>query len=278
MDLINLLHNEMKDKHLSDLERMRYIYLRVCELFHFDTKWIVADIAGDPKLESKLAKKKIDLERIDDFSVICHTVSREVLFKLIREFTSYEARVAGNGYHSSLEVKDNYNNRWTLDPVYGDMAKVKLGIIPTGMAYTKKRGIILNDKDVDFGYIDVDLGYRFVKKESYKYLIQSADEKEIARQVGELLSRKDVRYHFMESDYFIDLFPAIACQNTEKIIDKDLSIHRIITLDKEYSDCISTILDRHNGRFELRENDGECVFEEIDEARYNKLTKELVYR
>ena len=36
MNLLAKLDNELKDKNLTDFEKVRYIYLRTCELFSFD--------------------------------------------------------------------------------------------------------------------------------------------------------------------------------------------------------------------------------------------------
>ena len=39
MDVLNLIDSELRDMHLNDFEKVRYIYLRTCELFYFDMRY-----------------------------------------------------------------------------------------------------------------------------------------------------------------------------------------------------------------------------------------------
>ena len=87
MDVLNLIDSELRNMHLSDFERVRYIYLRTCELFYFDMRYYFNKYISKRVL-SKITKKEIDLTNVDDFRVICHTYSEYVLKKLINEFTN----------------------------------------------------------------------------------------------------------------------------------------------------------------------------------------------
>ncbi|MBR2603641.1 MAG: hypothetical protein IKE10_01255 [Bacilli bacterium] len=266
MDLINTLDNELKEKHLSDLEKMRYIYLRFCELFHFDSKWSAADIIEDKKLEDSIFYRKIDLENIDDFSIICRSGAYEVISPLIRELTNLHTNIISLGNHFYTEVTDDYNNRWKLDPMYGDMPRVKLGILPTGMYYVKKRGVRLEEYDFDFRYMDPDLGYRFIKRSEYETKIMSPSQYGAAKEVGELLDTTKVNKHFTDASYFIHIFPQLMSIPFEDIVDKDLVFHRIVNIEDE---CI---------QFELTKEKGLYTFKKITPERYEEVAKRLVYR
>lgn len=266
MDVIYSIYKDMEGRHLSDIEKMRYIYLRVCELFHFSSKWWTTDETGDLKLEKEIMNRKIDLENVRDFSVICHTVSREVLQPLIQMLTSLETRIVGTETHTYLEVQDGHNNRWELDASCNDMSRVKLGIIPTGMKYLRRKGIRQEDLDIDFGKEDFTLGYKFVPRDTYVKLFGDIIPKDLAIKVSDLLSTKPVRYHYTDATYLLELFELLNKQKNSIIVDKELKFHRLYTLDND------------SGLFELHKKNGVYVFEEINQERYDEVTNKLVYR
>ena len=77
MDVLNLIDSELKGMHLNDFEKVRYIYLRTCELFYFDVRYHFKEYISKRKL-SKIINREIDLEDVNDFRVICHTYSEYI--------------------------------------------------------------------------------------------------------------------------------------------------------------------------------------------------------
>ena len=130
MDVLNLIDSELRNMHLSDFERVRYIYLRTCELFYFDMRYHFNKYISK-RLLSKITKKEIDLTNVDDFRVICHTYSEYVLKKLINEFTNIDVIIHSGG-HSFLTINDKNGCSWDLDATLGDLSRVKIGIKPNG--------------------------------------------------------------------------------------------------------------------------------------------------
>ena len=45
MDLLETLHDELKDRHFSEEEKMLYIYLRTCQEFSFDDRFFYLDFS-----------------------------------------------------------------------------------------------------------------------------------------------------------------------------------------------------------------------------------------
>jgi len=39
MDLLKIINDELAKLHLTEFEKVRYIYLRTCELFSFDARY-----------------------------------------------------------------------------------------------------------------------------------------------------------------------------------------------------------------------------------------------
>ena len=264
MDIIELIDKELASKHLSELEKLRYIYLRCCDLFHFDTRWVVAGYLNDDKMEKGIINEPIDLRNLEDFSTICFKISL-ILKGLINEFTDYNVRTIRTETHAYNEVSDN-KNRFKIDPSYGDMPRVKLNIIPTGMSYLKKDGITLIEKDSDFGEMDKELGFHFVDRERYPLLIKTTDPKEAAIEIGKLLRKTNAQYHFTDASHFLDLFYILCRQRLENVVDKNLQMHRLVTINDS------------GEQFELCKKDGFYDFSMISQDRFDYVDKVLRYK
>ena len=50
MNLIEQLSKELSTLHLNDFEKARYIYLRCCEIFSFDSRYTYASFFDDDKI------------------------------------------------------------------------------------------------------------------------------------------------------------------------------------------------------------------------------------
>ena len=73
MNLLEKLNSELKDKHYNDLEKMRYIYLRTCELFSYDETYYTSLALNNEKLHQEIRNSYFDITNIDKFKVICYT-------------------------------------------------------------------------------------------------------------------------------------------------------------------------------------------------------------
>jgi len=147
MDLLTMLDYELSKKHLNDFEKVRYIYLRTCELFSFDARYDYTSLFLDDLLYESIIKRKIDIRSVNDFLVVCHSYSREVLIKLIRELTTAQVEAYGDS-HSYVKYQAN----WLLDATYGDLARVKLGLETRGFEKFPQDKELLSEVDSILGY------------------------------------------------------------------------------------------------------------------------------
>ena len=58
MNVISTLEQELKDKNYTDVQIMRYIYIRCCELFHFDKAWYYANYTFDTTSKKELKYRR----------------------------------------------------------------------------------------------------------------------------------------------------------------------------------------------------------------------------
>ncbi|MBO4601327.1 MAG: hypothetical protein J5634_03760 [Bacilli bacterium] len=149
MNLISMLDEELKNKHLSKNETLRYIYLRVCEIFSFDPRWFYTVVWSNHDLLKSINEKVLDVENIDDTKVICHNVSRYILKPLIEEFTGFDCEPISNYDHTHLIVKTNKGSR-DLDPVFGDFSRVKVNIETKDYEGISRHELQLIDKSLGY--------------------------------------------------------------------------------------------------------------------------------
>ena len=260
MNVIETISNELKGKHLTDLEKTRYIYIRCCELFSFDYRWFYADINGDRSLKLKIANRDIDLENVNDFSVICHTATKRVLKPLINMFTSLEAKSITTEIedHSYLIVKDNNDTVWKLDTAYGDLAKVKLNVVPTGMFANSKGSEYLKE-------IDAGLGYNFIEEEDYSKVLTGTNLQKI-EMASKMLDESTANNYFTDANFFY------------KLTVRDLLDDDSMYCDDKYDFHRTSILLEGPKYFDLGKHDGKYSIKEIDMDTYNDFEKRLINR
>ena len=196
MDLLAKLDNELKDKHLTDFEKVRYIYLRTCELFSFDGRYNFTSLFFDDKLYSDIINRKIDLTNIVDFLVVCHTYSKEVLIKLIKELTN-ASTVLHTGKHSYVEYRNSTNNIWTLDATYGDFPRAKMGIKTTGFSSE-----FPNYKE-QLEETDAALHFSYKTKLDYLQKISLESSEEIFKSINLLLSSNISQKQYSDAIFFV---------------------------------------------------------------------------
>ena len=91
MDLLETLHDELKDRHFSEEEKMLYIYLRTCQEFSFDDRFFYLDFY-EPELKQELESKEFDPHHIDSHLTICHPHIR-LLKNLVDELTQLSTKI-----------------------------------------------------------------------------------------------------------------------------------------------------------------------------------------
>lgn len=154
MNVLKLLNEELKNEWELE-EKIRYLYIRSCELFSYDPRYKFMGLFDDWKnLESNIRYREIDLENVQDNLVICSSHAREVYSKLLREILNIKPVPRGNG-HSWVEFRDGKRDMVADATESSDLARVKMKLSTYGYKPEKR----------EFGYsdrlkeIDIKIGY-----------------------------------------------------------------------------------------------------------------------
>lgn len=262
MDVINTLNDELKDRHLTDVEKIRYIYRRCCEIFYFDSRWAFSDLWNDG-LKNRIVNRKIDLENVNDYGVICHSMIREVLKPLIEELVGLDCYIEGTTGHSFLEVEDSEEFLWSLDPSYGDMSRIKMDLPPTGMTggYNDQRELLRMDEEM--GFVNRTMS-------EYTQIISDLPRREKFRMIGFLLCDIKSKYNYSDANYFLTKMMTFCFAEAATYSDRDYHFHKLVSLsDDESNDKLYYDLSKYTNTY---------VITEINEEKYDSLTKTLKCR
>ena len=94
MDILEKIEMFFEQNKLDDLAKVRYIYLYICNLFSYDTRYMF----GTTTLKEEIYYKEIDVRRVEEYEIVCYTYSR-VLQDVLKYF----------GYDSEIKKEESYN-------------------------------------------------------------------------------------------------------------------------------------------------------------------------
>jgi hypothetical protein len=253
-----MLDDELKNKHLNDFEKARYIYLRCCELFSFDSRYWYTDLFGDVELHNKILNKKLDIENINNELVVCFSFATYVLKPLIDRLTNLHCSVVAEWSHAYV-LLDYKCNEWRLDATQGDFSRVKLDL-PTAGFRCKKTG--LTDELDD---IDLSLGFKKKSDDYYKSLITGDTFTENIISIGEILANSKAKYHYDDAWFFFSevLGGYHYSSDNNTYLNNKYEFHRLIDTIGDYS------------FFDLAKRDGVCSIKRITRNEYETLAKTL---
>ena len=250
MDLLKQLDHELSNMHLNDFEKVRYIYLRACQLFSFDARYNYTSLFNDASLYERIINRQIDISNVEDYLVVCHPFSRDVLIKLIRELTTAQVELL-EGAHSFVEYKVNSEQIWFLDATYGDLARVKMGLDTRGFT-----GPQPHDKEF-LSETDSILGYKPKLKKEYLSQIDISSKESIFESINILLKNSKCQKEFSDALFFIEwLLLGINYYewNNSCYIGEDYSFYQIF---KPFDSNEYFCLDNTNGYYEIKGMDEE---------------------
>ena len=255
MNLYEILANELKDMHLNDFEKARYIYLRCCQIFSFDTRLHYTDLFNDTKLEEKIINKKFDLENIDSHLVVCHSFSKSILKPLIEYFTDLRVELHEGG-HSYVMLYDN-NVAWKLDATVFDLARVKMNFTTDGFIsnYVDHKKILKE--------IDQKLKYVYKYRSSYSDKIKPTSFLDIILSVSKMLEDSKCKYHYSDASHFYTTFASLYNNEAKTYVDDNYNFNKLMSIVDDYS------------YFRLHKIDNEYKLDQIDEEEYKTLKRTL---
>lgn len=263
MNLIEKIGDELYGVKLDDLEKARYIYLRCCEIFSFDAKWLYYDVFDDYDTYEKMINKKFDIENIDenDLEVICHSFSPYILKPLLDRLTKLNSKVINTGTHSYVKT-EVYDQEWKLDATLGDLFNVKLGLPAKGFTCgLDSYDALIKDIDSDLGFcLDKDINY-------YKNMVQGNSFTDCIENIGYMLrDSKANKYFYDANELFSRLDGLMYSNNNYVYLDKDYNFHKLIDVVGEYS------------FFDLSKKNDEYSIKRIRHDEYEELVYKLRYK
>lgn len=264
MNLIQTLDDELKQLHLNDFEKARYIYLRCCEIFSFDARWEFTDLFNDFDLHKQIEKRKFNIEDINDYLVICHSFSKYILKPLIDKLTNLECNLISDTNHSFVTIRSNDNTchgqTWKLDATIGDLALVKLDLP------TKGFNCGISQYDIMIDDMDIDLGFCNTLYEDYERKALGYSFTECIENVGIILKNSNAKYHYSDARSLFDMLASAYSNNNRTYLDKNYNFHRLVEIFDEFS------------FFDLTKHNDEYKIKRINYEEYKKLTKSLYHK
>ena len=216
MNLVERMNDELKGKRLSEFEKMRYIYLRCCEIFSYDARWNYYTFFSE-QIMREIETRMFDLHNINDTLVICHSFSKSILKPLLDVFTTVKSKVVGEE-HSFVEAKCD-GKTWNLDATYGDFARVKMGL--------ETEDFNEDEKKEDFTLLDESLGFRHIDKKKYS-IHEWRDGYDFMSRVAGTISASDCRHHYTDVLFLYNYMTYLMKQETETVMGSDGYLRRNI--------------------------------------------------
>lgn len=264
MNLIEQLSKELSTLHLNDFEKARYIYLRCCEIFSFDSRYTYASFFDDDKIRNKILNNRFNPEDIKDTRCVCTSFSPLVKY-LIDLLTSLNSNVVYINKHCFL-ILDYKGKEWILDATLGDIVRVKLDLPTQGFTLDRlkvEREPLVKD-------IDMSLGFGNKTNDDYTKLITGNTLTENVESIGKILSNSKAKYHFSDVEFLLD--EVLGCSgydgDVNPYIGDKYDFHRLIHINRndEYS------------FFDISKEDTEYTLKRIKRIDYDVYKKYLRHK
>ena len=229
MNLVKMLADELKDKHLNDFEKARYIYLRCCEIFSFDARVYFTDLFDDSQLRNKIVRKRFNIENINEFLVVCHSFNRTILKPLIENLTNLKCDVVKDRSGHSYLIIEYLGNEWILDATNKDLARVKLSLPTEGFtSCVEKMDLLIPE-------IDTSLGFTNKSADDYRSLITGDDAPKMVMSIGRIIKDSKAKYYYSDAAFLFDevLQGPTFSDNNEKYVGFNYDFHRLIAAPRE---------------------------------------------
>jgi len=176
MNVLALLNNELQDKNWTLEEKSRYLFVRSCQFFSYDQRYLFWEqIPNGKKLRDSIQNASISLEDLQNNLVICRSCIRSVVSILFSELLNQEVEFQWNGNHMYGTILINGQTILLDSTDYYDLFRTKYSMSTYGY------DLFYHPRDVDFskrlyeidkkiGYIEDNYYDAFLKKEIYHSL------------------------------------------------------------------------------------------------------------
>lgn len=136
MDVLGLLDKELQKygSFWTTEEKVRYIYLRSCELFTYDPRFYFCKmdmVEYSKELEKEIKNAKFDLSNITDKRVICTTWANEIFSVLLKKLLGLNSDINGSN-HQNVIFNDGKIDILADATIKNDLTRVKMGLNTLG--------------------------------------------------------------------------------------------------------------------------------------------------
>lgn len=246
MNVLEILDKELQGKQWSLEEKVRYVYIRSCELFTYDERYDLCDMEEYKGIKIEEIKDRIiDLENLVDNRIICTTYAKQVLPQLMSELLNVHCVANGTAHiYNTMDV----NGRFLLaDPtISSDLARVKMGLYTYGYKPMEKD----HNFDANLEYID----------KSIKYINEGYENSFLKQRIDNIYYEFTNETGLKKSDDFLIYKLYVIKELFEKYDLKNFS-------DAEY--CIAYLINKFlNKDDKIKYSE---LFEEISEKSINRI-------
>ena len=237
MNLLEMLSRELKDKRYSEFEKMRYIYLRCCQLFSFDARWNFFTLFSQ-NIIREIENEQFDIEYIKKRLVVCHSFSKSILKPLLDYLTTIDVSVVGHE-HSFIEAKCD-GKKWVLDATFGDFPRVKMGLNTEGFHEDE-------EPTLNFENLDNSLGFKHVNKDCYK-IVNWHDGYGFMDKVSRIITASDCKFHYSDVVFLYNYMTYLMKQDTKTVLGSDGNLRRLIHFTENERDYT---INKDEGEYKL---------------------------
>lgn len=183
MDVLAKLDEELEARKDYTLEqKKRYIYLRTCQLFSYDSRYhyCTYELLGKKaeQIKEEIINYKINLENVSNFNVVCKNYSEDIYSVALKKLLDVDSEIAKGRGHFYVELKEN-NQTIKADATLGDLTRAKMRLMTHGYKVYGDKNYKKRLKEIDqkINYIDKhydDLFWiSFMGMSYYKTLIET---------------------------------------------------------------------------------------------------------
>ena len=280
MNVLELMSKELKMKSWTTEEKARYIFLRSCELFTYDNRYLY----GDYELQQKIRNRKINLEWVENFEVICSSHMIEVIVTLFQELLNLSC-IISNSNHTYFKFFLGTKEIYVDSTSSYDLERVKMNLttkkfFPNEYKNSMKYNQKLKKIDQKIGYIHSNYEDDYLKKQAnwiQKYENDSKNDIDFLQFKMRMVLEQIKRYPKLLgiSDYDHCLYQLmkglqIPYKKQEFYLDMDENHWNFITVYK-----IEAL--QHQFYYILEQEDGRCQFFKSNEEEVQFYARSLKY-
>lgn len=286
VNVLELLDKELREKgkNWTIEEKVRYVYIRSCEIFTYDPRYRLYSHLRQKEKLAELSQKKLDLERVDDFRVICFSYSDYVLSRLLEELLNLNYERKRSASHAWLNCVIG-NETIVLDATLADLSRVKIKLFTTGYhPFVENYPSHDRMKQVDqkIGYIKQEYRNEEIKKRSFELNLRKnlSFEERVRIKLKEFEMEIE---NFQNGDFFTDYYYFLDYLVINYFTSKEFDSQKEIDLleggtpENDIANLRIFQIDEKKMYYILEKDEGVYHFHEINEEEVEKRRQKYMF-